>query len=101
MAYRVARAGGCIVEVPIQFAERARGMSNMSVRIVIEALVRVTWCGVRDRAAGPRAAVTPAPARLRPGVTPTGLDPDRGSAPDTGRGRTSRATVVSVPEDPV
>jgi len=72
MAYRVARSGGCIVEVPIQFAARAGGTSKMSSRIVIEALVLVTCWGLRDRASRPRAAATPAPARLRPRVTPTG-----------------------------
>jgi dolichol-phosphate mannosyltransferase len=49
MTRRVARAGGRIVEVPIKFAERARGTSKMSSRIVVEALVLVMWWGVRDR----------------------------------------------------
>jgi dolichol-phosphate mannosyltransferase len=48
MAYRVARAGGAIVEVPIQFVDRERGTSKMSLRIVVEALLRVTWWGVSD-----------------------------------------------------
>ena len=48
MAYRVARAGGSIVEVPIEFVDRARGTSKMSFRIVVEALLLVTWWGVRD-----------------------------------------------------
>jgi len=49
MAHRVARGGGRIVEVPIEFAERVRGTSKMSSRIVVEALVLVTWWGLRDR----------------------------------------------------
>ncbi|MDQ1364225.1 MAG: dolichol-phosphate mannosyltransferase [Acidimicrobiaceae bacterium] len=49
MAYQVAGQGGVIVEVPIRFSERTRGRSKMSSRIVIEALVLVTWWGVRDR----------------------------------------------------
>jgi glycosyltransferase involved in cell wall biosynthesis len=49
MAYRVARAGGRIVEVPIQFTDRVRGTSKMSMRIVVEALGAVTWWGLRDR----------------------------------------------------
>ena len=49
MAYRVAQAGGAIVEVPIAFAERAHGASKMSARIVAEALVLVTAWGLRDR----------------------------------------------------
>jgi dolichol-phosphate mannosyltransferase len=49
MAYRVLRAGGHIREVPISFTDRVRGTSKMSSRIVAEALVLVTWWGVRDR----------------------------------------------------
>jgi hypothetical protein len=49
MAYRVARAGGHIVELPIEFADRERGISKMSSRIVVEALLLVTWWGLRDR----------------------------------------------------
>ena len=41
--------GGRIVEVPISFADRERGNSKMSGRIVVEALVLVTGWGVRDR----------------------------------------------------
>jgi dolichol-phosphate mannosyltransferase len=49
MAYRVARAGGTIVELPIQFVDRELGHSKMSSRIIVEALALVTWWGVRDR----------------------------------------------------
>ena len=49
MAHRVLGAGGSIEEVPIQFIDRVRGTSKMSSRIVVEALVLVTWWGVRDR----------------------------------------------------
>lgn len=56
MAYRVARAGGTIAEVPIQFADRECGRSKMSIRIVIEALLLVTGWGVRDLAARRRGA---------------------------------------------
>jgi len=49
MAYRVARAGGATVEVPITFADRIRGHSKMSSRIVVEAMGLVTWWGLRDR----------------------------------------------------
>jgi dolichol-phosphate mannosyltransferase len=48
MAYRVARAGGEIVEVPIAFVDRRRGASKMSLRIVVEALLLVTWWGLID-----------------------------------------------------
>jgi dolichol-phosphate mannosyltransferase len=53
MAYQVAGLGGVIVELPIQFSERALGRSKMSSRIVVEALFLVTWWGLRDRL-GPR-----------------------------------------------
>ncbi|HEX3542518.1 MAG TPA: polyprenol monophosphomannose synthase [Acidimicrobiales bacterium] len=45
MAYRVAQANGKIVEVPISFSDRTLGHSKMSWRIVIEALLLVTWWG--------------------------------------------------------
>lgn len=48
-AYRISRAGGRIVEVPISFSDRAVGESKMSWRIVAEALILVTWWAVRDR----------------------------------------------------
>ncbi|MDP9388747.1 MAG: polyprenol monophosphomannose synthase [Actinomycetota bacterium] len=59
MAHRIAIAGARIVELPIEFRERSRGSSKMSVRIVVEALVLVAWWGVRDRlrrGLGPTAA---------------------------------------------
>jgi len=49
LAYRVAAAGGRIVEVPIEFVDRRQGSSKMGLRIVVEALVLVTWWGLRDR----------------------------------------------------
>jgi len=54
MAYRVARLGGDIREVPISFTDRVRGESKMSGRIVVEALGLVTWWGIRDRVLGRR-----------------------------------------------
>jgi dolichol-phosphate mannosyltransferase len=73
MAYRVARNGGRIVELPIDFVDRERGTSKMSPHIIVEALMLVTWWGVRDlpsrnRAGGAargRRATTP----RRPGIT--------------------------------
>jgi dolichol-phosphate mannosyltransferase len=53
MAYAVARVGGTIVEVPISFSDRLRGTSKMSGRIVVEAMVLVTWWGIRDRVVRP------------------------------------------------
>ena len=49
LAYRVFRAGGRIVEVPITFTDRVRGHSKMSARIAAEELLLVTWWGIRDR----------------------------------------------------
>ncbi|GJM38673.1 MAG: polyprenol monophosphomannose synthase [Acidimicrobiales bacterium] len=49
MAHRVLQTGGSIAEVPIKFGDRERGESKMSSRIVGEALVLVTWWGLRDR----------------------------------------------------
>ena len=51
MVYRVLGSGGNIVEVPILFSDRTRGRSKMSTRIVVEALVLVTWWGIRARLA--------------------------------------------------
>jgi dolichol-phosphate mannosyltransferase len=51
MAYRVHMLGGEISEVPISFRDRELGESKMSSRIVLEALLLITWWGVRDRAA--------------------------------------------------
>ncbi len=49
MAYRVVAAGGEIVELPIEFVDREKGTSKMSFRIIAEALLLVTWWGIRDR----------------------------------------------------
>jgi dolichol-phosphate mannosyltransferase len=49
MTYRLVQRGGKVVEVPIAFVERRRGSSKMSSRIVVEAVVLVTWWAVRDR----------------------------------------------------
>ena len=49
MAYEVVKAGGRIVEIPITFRDRQKGVSKMSPNIVGEALVLVTRWGVRGR----------------------------------------------------
>ena len=49
LVYRVARAGGRIVETPIVFVDRERGTSKMNSRIIAEAMVLVTLWGIRDR----------------------------------------------------
>ena len=50
LAHRAARSGVRVTEVPITFADRVRGQSKMSARIVGEALLLVSWWGARDRA---------------------------------------------------
>jgi dolichol-phosphate mannosyltransferase len=49
MTHRVVMAGGKVEEIPIAFTDRVRGNSKMSWRIVVEAMLLVTWWGVRDR----------------------------------------------------
>jgi dolichol-phosphate mannosyltransferase len=49
LAYRAHRLGAHIVEVPITFNDRVRGVSKMSWHIIGEAMSLVTWWGVRDR----------------------------------------------------
>jgi dolichol-phosphate mannosyltransferase len=49
LAYRVRRAGGKIVEVPIVFTDRVRGHSKLTMSVAAEELTLVTWWGVRDR----------------------------------------------------
>ena len=53
LAWRTTRAGYRVVEVPITFVERVRGDSKMSRAIVLEALWRVTWWGLRGRRSSP------------------------------------------------
>ena len=43
------RLGRVVLEAPITFGERLRGASKMSGTIVVEALLLVTWWGLRDR----------------------------------------------------
>ncbi len=57
--YRVRRAGGKVVEVPISFTDRVHGTSKMSSRIIFEALVLVTHWAVRDRLLTRRRVPTP------------------------------------------
>lgn len=47
MTYRAQRSGARIVEVPIHFTDRVEGSSKMSTFTVVEALILVTWWGLR------------------------------------------------------
>jgi len=49
MALRSAELGARIVEVPIIFLDRVHGVSKMSMRIVFEAMLRVTLWGLFNR----------------------------------------------------
>lgn len=48
-AYRVSRSGRRLAEVPVIFTDRVRGHSKMSLSVMVEELVLVTWWGLRDR----------------------------------------------------
>jgi dolichol-phosphate mannosyltransferase len=48
MAYRMTKAGAVVKEVPITFIDRVEGVSKMSSRIILEALLLVTMWGIRD-----------------------------------------------------
>jgi dolichol-phosphate mannosyltransferase len=75
LSYRAHRLGAKIVEVPITFNDRVRGVSKMSWHIIGEAMSLVTWWGLRDRVfrrSGPVAA--------RPVRGPLGSDEPPGAA---------------------
>jgi dolichol-phosphate mannosyltransferase len=50
LAYRASKMGARIVELPITFTDRMRGMSKMTLKIAAEELTLVTRWGLRDRA---------------------------------------------------
>jgi dolichol-phosphate mannosyltransferase len=49
LTYRVARWGGTVAEVPITFTDRVRGNSKMSLSVMVEEMILMTWWGLRDR----------------------------------------------------
>jgi dolichol-phosphate mannosyltransferase len=49
LAYRAWLWGGRTTEVPIIFTDRVRGYSKMSLSVMIEEMIMVTWWGIRDR----------------------------------------------------
>jgi dolichol-phosphate mannosyltransferase len=57
LAYRAHRQGSVIVEVPITFNDRIRGVSKMSWHIIGEAMSLVTWWALRDRVIRPLRSV--------------------------------------------
>ncbi|MFV0285562.1 MAG: polyprenol monophosphomannose synthase [Demequina sp.] len=58
MAWRVVKAGGVVVEVPITFVEREQGQSKMSGAIIREALIKTTAWGMKERATQVRRALS-------------------------------------------
>ncbi|WP_375432138.1 polyprenol monophosphomannose synthase [uncultured Friedmanniella sp.] len=65
LAWRAIKAGFRVVEVPITFVEREHGVSKMSQRIVVEALLLTTLWGIRHRAGQLRRLASRAPAVAR------------------------------------
>ena len=65
LAWRALKAGFTVVEVPITFVEREHGVSKMSRRIVVEALLLTTLWGIKHRAAQLRSLAQRAPAVSR------------------------------------
>jgi dolichol-phosphate mannosyltransferase len=65
LAWRALKAGFTVVEVPITFIEREYGVSKMSRRIVVEALLLTTLWGIRHRAQQLRSLAQRAPAVSR------------------------------------
>jgi len=55
LAYRVSRVGGRVEEVPITFTDRVRGHSKMSMSVMMEEMLLVSWWGIRDRIRAARA----------------------------------------------
>jgi dolichol-phosphate mannosyltransferase len=47
MVHRVLEHGGRVTEIPIRFVDRVEGKSKMSMSIVVEALLLVTWWALR------------------------------------------------------
>jgi dolichol-phosphate mannosyltransferase len=47
MVYQILEHGGRVAEVPIKFVDRVEGKSKMSMHIVVEALLLVTWWALK------------------------------------------------------
>jgi len=65
MVNQVLQHGGQVTEVPIRFVDRVEGKSKMSMHIVVEALLLVTWWACKRAA---RALVRGSTGRSRTGV---------------------------------
>lgn len=49
LTYRLAQLGGSVTEVPITFTDRVRGNSKMSLSVMLEEMILMSWWGIRDR----------------------------------------------------
>ncbi len=65
LAWRALKAGFRVIEVPITFIEREYGVSKMSQRIVVEALLLTTAWGIRHRLGQLRSLGRRTPAMTR------------------------------------
>jgi dolichol-phosphate mannosyltransferase len=102
LSYRAHRLGARIVEVPITFNDRVRGVSKMSWHIIGEAMWLVTWWGLRDRVfrrSGP-IAKRPATAPSTAASTNAATDARPVAAPPTEATATPEpAPVTAEPAD--
>jgi dolichol-phosphate mannosyltransferase len=64
LTYRLAQVGGTVAEVPITFTDRVRGNSKMSLAVMLEEMILMSWWGIRDRVRALRARA----ARRRAGT---------------------------------
>jgi dolichol-phosphate mannosyltransferase len=64
LAYRVARWGGRVDEVPITFTDRVRGTSKMSLAVMAEEMLLISWWGIRDRIHAARGRNETTPTRV-------------------------------------
>ena len=76
-AYRAHRLGARIVEVPITFNDRIRGVSKMSWHIIGEAMSLVAWWALRDRILRRSGPIAKRPPRAEAGApSPDGIAAD-------------------------
>jgi dolichol-phosphate mannosyltransferase len=77
LSYRAHRLGARIVEVPITFNDRVRGVSKMSWHIIGEAMSLVAWWALRDRILRRSGPIAERPPRAEAGApSPVGLAAD-------------------------
>jgi glycosyltransferase involved in cell wall biosynthesis len=77
LSYRAHRLGARIVEVPITFNDRVRGVSKMSWHIIGEAMSLVAWWALRDRILRRSGPIAERPPRAEAGApSPVGITAD-------------------------